>query len=601
MLKETSTLRLEAQKESLQKDLQLLQKDLQTLQANIDKQNQRIEDINAATNRFSIALTGFGILITLVVAIAGAAAWYSAGTKAKEAAQDWVRSHETELLEQVKRAQAEVEAKVGIFETAVAQASQHLQSQIDAIKATVDAIGEKAAQVSQRMQTHEDAVKQEAEGAKAQIRAAVAAATPAAPTAEQKSALREEAKRITQKPEADYTFKDWESRALNAYNESDWDTAALFFGNAARSISAPPLGVARSLFGRAIALGLKGHSGEAVASYEEVVRRFGEAAEVPLREQVEVPLKKQVAMALVNKGVTQGQLGRAEKEVASYEEVVRRFGEAAEVPLKEQVAKALVNKGVTQKQLGRTEEAVASYEEVVRRFGEAVEVPLKEPVATALFNKGVAQGQLGRAEEAVASYEEVVRRFGEAAEVPLKEQVAMALVNKGVTQGQLGRAEEAVASYEEVVRRFGEAAEVPLKKLVAIALNSLGFDLLLKTKRSWSDSGSRKRDLGLAEARFLSAHEYASSNSMVMGNLAYVYFLSGRRELVSEMLQRALQAGGEELYNATIQDTKTDSVPEDAEFRAIVEKTWVQLQTQAAKKVVPRPSEEGTGGLPSSE
>jgi hypothetical protein len=48
------------------------------------------------------------------------------------------------------------------------------------------------------------------------------------------------------------------------------------------------------------------------------------------------------------------------------------------------------------------------------------------------------------------------------------------------------------------------------------------------------------------------------------------------------MLQRALKLGGEELYKATIKDTETTPVPEDAEFRALVEKTWAEMQTQKA-------------------
>jgi hypothetical protein len=58
-----------------------------------------------------------------------------------------------------------------------------------------------------------------------------------------------------------------------------------------------------------------------------------------------VPLREQVARALVNKGVTLGELGRSEEEIGVYEEVVARFGAAAELPLREQVARALGNKG----------------------------------------------------------------------------------------------------------------------------------------------------------------------------------------------------------------------------------------------------------------
>ena len=63
------------------------------------------------------------------------------------------------------------------------------------------------------------------------------------------------------------------------------------------------------------------------------MERYGDAPEPELREQV--------AMALVNKGVTLGALGRSEEELAAFEGVVACFGDAAEPKLREQVANAL--------------------------------------------------------------------------------------------------------------------------------------------------------------------------------------------------------------------------------------------------------------------
>ena len=48
--------------------------------------------------------------------------------------------------------------------------------------------------------------------------------------------------------------------------------------------------------------------------------------------------------AQVNKGVRFGQLNRGEDAIAVYDEVVKRFGEATEPALREQVAKALTNR-----------------------------------------------------------------------------------------------------------------------------------------------------------------------------------------------------------------------------------------------------------------
>jgi hypothetical protein len=56
-------------------------------------------------------------------------------------------------------------------------------------------------------------------------------------------------------------------------------------------------------------------------------------------------------------------------------DVVARFGDAAEAPLREVVAGALVNKGVALGALGRSEEAIAVHDDVVARFGDAAEAP----------------------------------------------------------------------------------------------------------------------------------------------------------------------------------------------------------------------------------
>jgi tetratricopeptide (TPR) repeat protein len=232
-----------------------------------------------------------------------------------------------------------------------------------------------------------------------------------------------------------------------------------------------PLGltVSQALLYRGLTLGTLKRSTDAIAAYDEVVRRFGDASDPPLREQV--------AKALINKGVTLSTLNRSDDAVASYDEVVRRFGDASDPPLRERVAKALVNKGITLGKLNRGEDEVTAYDEVLRRFGDASDPPLREPVARALVNKGMRLGTLKRSEDALAADDEVVHRFGDAADPPLRQAVARALINKGVTLGTLNRGEDAVASYDEVVRRFGDASDPPLRERVAKALVNKGIAL----------------------------------------------------------------------------------------------------------------------------
>ena len=208
---------------------------------------------------------------------------------------------------------------------------------------------------------------------------------------------------------------------------------------------------------------------DALATYDEVMQRFGASKTPALREAI--------ATALLGKGDIFWKLQRPEDALATCDEVIRRF-EANEAPaLREAVATALLNKGTTFGRLNRPEDTLATYDEVVRRFG-ASEVPvLCEVVATALLNKGAALGELRRPEDALATYDEVVRRFGVSKAPVLREAVATALVNKGEMFWGLQRLEDALATYDEVVRRFGTNKTTTLRRAVATALVNKGAAL----------------------------------------------------------------------------------------------------------------------------
>jgi tetratricopeptide (TPR) repeat protein len=94
-------------------------------------------------------------------------------------------------------------------------------------------------------------------------------------------------------------------------------------------------------------------------------------------------LREQVARALVNKAIMLGEMGDSAAAVAVYDDVLARFGNAQEPALREEVARALVSKGFALRQMGDSAAAVAVYDEVVARFGDAQELALRERVARA--------------------------------------------------------------------------------------------------------------------------------------------------------------------------------------------------------------------------
>ena len=228
----------------------------------------------------------------------------------------------------------------------------------------------------------------------------------------------------------------------------------------------PEVVAARVLFGKAVALGDQNRVENALATFHELVHRFGESETPALRELV--------AMALFNKGVTLGTLDRPEDELTACDEVVRRFGESETPALRELVAMALVNKGATLGMLDRSEDALTACDEVLRRFGESETPTLLEPVARALVNKGMALDTLDRPEDALTAYDEVLHRFGESETPALLEPAAKALFNKGGILDRLNRPEEALTAYDEILRRFGESETPALLEPAAKALFNKG-------------------------------------------------------------------------------------------------------------------------------
>ncbi|HEY7951134.1 MAG TPA: AAA family ATPase [Solirubrobacterales bacterium] len=207
--------------------------------------------------------------------------------------------------------------------------------------------------------------------------------------------------------------------------------------------------------------------GEALAVYDEVVRKYGD----------DPALREQAAAAMVNKGVTLTKLGRRPEAVATYEQVVVRFDESPEIGLREQVAKALVGKGVA---LGESSEfglATAAFGQVLERFDTAEEPVLRTQVAAALVGMGHVLSSADMPAEAIETYNKVVSRFGEAPETGLRQLAAEALGNKGLALAAMGRLEDAMEAYEEVIWRYDDSNEEGLRRLTAGAHYSLGLTL----------------------------------------------------------------------------------------------------------------------------
>ena len=96
----------------------------------------------------------------------------------------------------------------------------------------------------------------------------------------------------------------------------------------------------------------------------------------------------------------------------------------ASEPVGEVSIRALFSKGVAQ---ARTDPAaaIATYDELVARYGDSTVPDVQESVAMSIVNKGVTQGQTDHA-AAIATYDELVTRYGDSTVPPVQEQVEKA-------------------------------------------------------------------------------------------------------------------------------------------------------------------------------
>ena len=260
--------------------------------------------------------------------------------------------------------------------------------------------------------------------------------------------------------------------SLDAHREELLSLASPALAYAPSEFSAvpPPPSAARELSRNALALAKGGRLQDAVAAWDEVVRRFGES-DAPADFQ-------QVSMALINKSEALSRLGSAEEALAVLDDVVRQSGADNGEGHPLAVATALGKKGGMLSAMDRHTEALAAWNEVTRRFGTS-RVPALDPqVSSALVGTAVALNALNRHGEALEACDEVLERAGRSASPGVHSGVAVAMVVRGHALMALNRVDEAIRAWGAVVDRFGRSDSLSIVEQVASALANIGTALV---------------------------------------------------------------------------------------------------------------------------
>jgi tetratricopeptide (TPR) repeat protein len=181
----------------------------------------------------------------------------------------------------------------------------------------------------------------------------------------------------------------------------------------------------------------------------------------------------------VDKGITLMNQDRTIDAITTFEEVMKRFGERTEDAIVRLVANALTFKAVGLSAIDREDDALATYDEIVKRYNHFSDPFFRNCVGEAILDKGNLLDRRGQKLEAISAYDTILKRFENLKEGALPHLLARTLIRKGIVLESLDRAEEALVAYEEVNKRLRDAPVPGLRSLRRDALRRIGQRLLL--------------------------------------------------------------------------------------------------------------------------
>jgi hypothetical protein len=163
-----------------------------------------------------------------------------------------------------------------------------------------------------------------------------------------------------------------------------------------------------------------------------------------------------------------------------------------------------------------------------------------------------------------------------------QQSVAEALFNRALYLQRLGRKAEERASYEFIIKHFEQHLALP--ETIGKAWSGLGHCLLLDAKSAWIDAPTAQKLLRQAQTALETAYEKRPNSGAVLGNLAYVLWLSGEAENAGTALRRAFSSpieSGKWLFETTRADIATSPIPPDAGFGQLLQRVWQETGASA--------------------
>jgi len=434
--KELLQLKIDSSRELTQKDVDSLKSRIDSLDKRLDDQNNRVGDIGQAVDRFAVITGITGLVVTLLLALVGLIGYFSVTRQAKEeaktASRQWFDSNHEDLLAQIDELKKKAAQGHQAIELSVNEVAQKRDAAITQMQEGMKTSGEDDAPINR----------------------------------DEEAALRQSAEDIKAKPEASYSFKDWNTRAFDAYHAKQYEDAALYWKHASSIPNAGALNAAQALLNRALTLHqLKRHA-EACTTYQQLIAIYSSDNTPAIHEQV--------AKAMLNLGVTLGQMQPPDEAITTYQQLITKYSPDTTPAIREQVVKAMVNMGITLGKMRKLDEAIATYQQLIATYSSDKMPAIREQVAKAMLNLGVACGEIQKLDKAIATYEQLINTYSSDNTPTIRKQVTGSMLNMGIALGQMQKRDEAIATFEKLIATYSSDNSPTIRELAAKAMLNMG-------------------------------------------------------------------------------------------------------------------------------
>ena len=250
------------------------------------------------------------------------------------------------------------------------------------------------------------------------------------------------------------------------------------------------LRIVRAMNMRATAMRRLDRKREAIACYDEMIRRFQSVDEAAIEEVL--------SRAMLNRAWLLGDLGRWEEEIAAYDALVARYGENHLLSVSHTIIDALTGKLQCHRDQDEFERALEPCDAIIRRYEFDAGDGVADRVARTMIRRADLLNKLERTEEELAAYDKVVLYYGELEEPDLRKHAAKALMFKAVTLNDADQSAAEIECYEELIRRYAEDPHQEVRVVAADALIHKGLSLGAIAEDAAEDTGERETEAEIA-------------------------------------------------------------------------------------------------------